>query len=154
MAEKIDYALTDAEALVLMTGTQEAVAEAASLVEASPGAAAAGGRAAVRLTRVFSAVSAVELPDDPTQVRSAAEAVIAVFGTVIADPNGAGDGSVWGLVASGAMNMTVALVRVDVEPLPSGGSRVTVRGSGREGLIKQRIGGKAADRIVARLAGS
>jgi hypothetical protein len=73
---------------------------------------------------------------------------------VIADPNGAGDGSVWGLVASGAMNMTVALVRVDVEPLPSGGSRVTVRGSGREGLIKQRIGGKAADRIVARLAGS
>lgn len=151
MADKIEYALTDAEASVLLTGTTEAVEEAAALVDP---AAAAGGRAGLKLTRVFSAVRSVDVPDDPEPVRAAAAAVIAETGMVIDDPNRADDGSVWGLVPSGAMNMTTALVRVDVEPHSPGGSRVTVRGSGHEGLIKQRIGAKAADRIAARLAGA
>ena len=151
MADKIDYALTDAEARVLLAGTVEAVTEAGAL--AGPGA-GVGGSAGVRLTRAFSAVSTVDVPEDPDLVRSAAAAVIAETGSVIDDPNRAEDGSVWGLVASGAMNLTTALVRVQVDPNPAGGSRVTIRGTGREGLIKQRIGAKAADRIAARLAGN
>jgi hypothetical protein len=150
MAEKIDYVPTEAEAQVLLYGTQEAVADAGALVNTG---ASAGGRAGVRLTRAFSAVSVVDVPTEPAHVRQAAGALIAETGTVIEDPNRAGDESVWGLVSSGAMNMVVALVRVDVAPDGAGGSRVTVRGTGREGLVKQRIGAKAADRIAAGLAG-
>ena len=63
------------------------------------------------------------------------------------DPNAAGDESVWGLVPSGVKDMAPALVCVQVDAA-DGGSLVHVRATGREGLIKQRIGAKAADRIV------
>jgi hypothetical protein len=73
---------------------------------------------------------------------------IAELGAPVEDPNAAGDASVWGIVPSGAMDMVPALVRIDVDAADSGGSRVTVRATGREGLIKQRIGAKAASRIA------
>ena len=67
---------------------------------------------------------------------------------MIEDPNDSADGSVWGIVASGAMNMAPALVRVHVDAADPGKSRVRVRATGKEGLIKQKIGGKAADRLA------
>jgi len=48
--------------------------------------------------------------------------------------------------------MVPALVRVAVEPIADGGSRVHVRATGREGLIKQRIGAKAVDRVCEAIA--
>ncbi len=75
---------------------------------------------------------------------------------MVEDPNGAGDGSVWGLVGSGAWNMAPAMVRVHIEAMNAGGSRVDVRATGREGLIKQRIAAKAVDRVcetISRMAG-
>ena len=69
-------------------------------------------------------------------------------GRVIKDPNESEDGSVWGIVGSGAMNLATALVRVQAEVAGSGKSRVHIRATGKEGLIKQRIGAKAADRIA------
>jgi hypothetical protein len=71
---------------------------------------------------------------------------------MVEDPNRSDDGSVWGIVASGAMDMAPALVRVQAEPAESGKSRVHIRATGKEGLIKQRIGAKAADRIAEGLS--
>ncbi|MDQ3608358.1 MAG: hypothetical protein M3459_05585 [Actinomycetota bacterium] len=48
----------------------------------------------------------------------------------------------------GAVNMSPALVRVQFEATGSGSSRIHVRATGREALIKQKIGAKAADRIA------
>jgi hypothetical protein len=73
---------------------------------------------------------------------------------VIEDPNASDDGSVWGIVASGAMNLAPALVRVQAEAAGSGMSRVHIRATGKEGLIKQGIGAKAADRIAEAISQS
>jgi hypothetical protein len=81
-------------------------------------------------------------------VRERAAAALDELGALIDDPNATGDGSVWGVVRSGAMDMSRALVRVQVDATDSGGSRVHVRATGREPLVKQRIGAKAADRIA------
>jgi hypothetical protein len=60
---------------------------------------------------------------------------------------------VWGRVRFGAMDMVPALVRVQVEAADSGVSRVHVRGTGREALIKHKIGAKADRRgDLARVA--
>jgi hypothetical protein len=170
MAEKIDYELTDAEAAALDAVTEDANAAAGALggsiggaigggigagrVGALGGAAggrsggASGGRFGARFLKPQTAETVVELPADADTARERAKAVIAGSGAVIDDPNGAGDGSVWGIVASGAMDMMPALVRVQAEAAEPGKSRVHVRATGKEGLIKQRIGAKAADRIA------
>jgi hypothetical protein len=98
-------------------------------------------------TRVVAEVT-VDVPGDPAVVRERATAAIAELGAPVEDPNAAGDACVWGIVPSGAMDMVPALVRIDVDAANSGGSRVHVRATGREGLIKQRIGAKAAERIA------
>jgi hypothetical protein len=77
---------------------------------------------------------------------------LAADGAVIEDPNAAGDSSIWGVVASGAVDMMPALVRVEVAPAAAGGTRVSVRATGREGLMEQNIAGKAVDRICAAVA--
>ncbi|MDP8909667.1 MAG: hypothetical protein M3N47_11265 [Chloroflexota bacterium] len=46
------------------------------------------------------------------------------------------------------MEMVPALVRVNVEAIGSRTSRVHVRATGREGLIKQKVAAKAVDRIT------
>jgi hypothetical protein len=170
MAEKIDYELTEAEAAVLDAATGDATAEAgaaggsiggaiggrigAGPVGALGGAAgggkggASGGRFGARFLKPQTAETTVEIPCDPDTARERARVLIAGSGGVIDDPNESGDGSVWGIVASGAMNMVPALVRVQAEAAESGKSRVHVRATGKEGLIKQRIGAKAADRIA------
>jgi hypothetical protein len=52
------------------------------------------------------------------------------------------------------MNMVPALVRIQAEAAGSGKSRVHVRATGKDGLIKQRIGAKAADRIAEAISQS
>jgi hypothetical protein len=138
VAQKIDYKPTEAEASVLLTGTTEALGDA--------------GGAGLRLTRAQTAVAAVDVAAEPDEVRRRAREAIAEFGTVIDDPNGAADGSVWGLVASGVGNLTTALVRVGITNGTAGGSHVEVRGTGQEGLIKQKIGAKAADRLAEQIS--
>ena len=112
-----------------------------------------GGRGSLNpVTRPRTAARVVELSQPPGAVRERARAAIAEHGLVIDDPNAAGDGAVWGLVRSGVWDMSPALVRVQIEPAGAGGARVHVRATGREGLIKQSIGGKAVDRICAAIA--
>lgn len=157
MVEKTAYDLTEAESALLTAATRNAMGEAGALggavVDRSVGglftarAGAAGGRFGARFTRPMTAAATLEVPHDPEAVREQARASIAEDGAVIEDPNGAGDGSVWGLVGSGASNMVPAMVRVHIEATDAGGSRVDVRATGREGLIKQRIAAKAVDRV-------
>ena len=163
MAETIDHDLTEAESAVLMAATREALAAAGALgaslnsmqlgVGLAKRGGAAGGRFGARFTRPRSAAASVDVAGEPEAVRDRVGAAIAADGTVIEDPNAAAcEGAIWGVVASGAMDMVPALVRVDIAPRAGGGSRVSVRATGREGLIKQNIAGKAVDRICAALA--
>ena len=107
-----------------------------------------GGRFGVRLLKAQTAEATVEAPRDSNAIRELAERAIAESGQVIEDPNTAGDGSVWGIVRSGTWNMMPALVRVEIEVANGDQTRVRIRASGKEGLIKQGIGAKAADRIA------
>ena len=162
MAEKTDYELTEAEAAVLTAATQDAAAAAGALGGSIGGAIGAGGAgragggkggaAGGRFTKAQTAETSVEVPHDPETARERARESITASGAVVEDPNAAGDGSVSGLVASGALNMAPAMVRVGIDTASSGSSRVHVRATGKEALIKQRIGAKAADRIAAALA--
>ena len=162
MAEKTDYELTEAEAAVLTAATQDAAAAAGALGGSIGGAIGAGGAgragggkggaAGGRFTKAQTAETSVEVPHDPETARERARESITASGAVVEDPNAAGDGSVSGLVGSGALNMAPAMVRVGIDTASSGSSRVHVRATGKEALIKQRIGAKAADRIAAALA--
>jgi hypothetical protein len=167
MAENLDYALTQPESAALRAATEDATGAAGALGAAigggtlgGPGAGrlrrragASGGRFAVRFTRARTAATTVDVPEAPDRVRERAAEAIARTGVVIEDPNAAGDGSVWGLIPSGLMDMVPALVRVGIDATGSRGSRVHVRATGQEGLIRQRIGAKAVDRIAEAIAG-
>lgn len=158
MAEKADYELTEAEATLLRAATEDAAAGAGALGGsigadiAAPGlgsakAGAAGARFGIRfLTKAQTFATRVEVPHDPETARQRARATMAASGVVIEDPNATGDGSVWGFVDTGAWTWP-ALVRIQVEAAGPGGSRVYVRATAREGLIK-KVGAKVADRIA------
>lgn len=154
MAEKVSYELTAAEADLLATVSQEANAAAGEWGGGVGGGAAGasggrrGGSSGGRFNKAHTAQSVVDVPYEPGVALEFARNVIAQIGALIDDPNRAGDGSVWGIIGSGVMDMMPAMVRVQVEARGSDAARVYVRGIGREGLIKQRIGGKAVDRIV------
>jgi hypothetical protein len=176
MAKKSDYTLTEAEAAVLDAATEDATAAAgaaggaiggaigggigAGRAGAAGGAAggrtggASGGRFGARFTKPRTVETTVEVACAPDTARERASALIARSGRVIEDPNETADGSVWGIVASGAMDMAPALVRVQAEAAGPGKSRVHIRATGKEGLIKQRIGAKAADRIAEAISQS
>lgn len=147
MAQEIEYTLSAAEANELDLIAADAVA---SLTTQRSGPWEA--RLGARFTQVHSAAVTVKVPRDTRFARQQAMEAIATLGRVIPDPNGTKDGSVWGVVWSGLMNMVPALVRVDIEPSATG-STARVVAMGREGLIKQRIGAKAADRIGATIKG-
>jgi hypothetical protein len=181
MAEKVDYELTEAEAAILDSATQEALARAGAkggavggaigggvgggLGGGAPGGAggalggriggrsggASGGRLGARLLKPRTAETLVEVDRAPAVTLDTAKDAIREKGEVIDDPNGAGDEAVWGLVASGHLDMVPALVRVQADGGASG-CRVHIRATGKEGLIKQRIGAKAADRIAGAIA--
>ena len=162
MGAKGEHELTEQEAAVLLAATKDALAKAGSMggslgapfgsLGAERGG-AAGGRFAARFTRPRTSAAVLEVGQDVEVLREGARRAIAEQGALIDDPNGAGDGAVWGVVRSGALDMVPALVRVAVEPGVGGGARVHLRATGREGLIKQRIGGKAVDRLRAAIEG-
>jgi len=163
MVAKAEHQLTEREAAVLLAATKDALAKAGALggslgAFGSLGAergGSAGGRFGARFTRPRTAAAVLEVKQDVEVVRERARRAIAEHGALIDDPNGAGDGAVWGVVRSGALDMVPALVRVAVEAGAGagGGALAHVRATGREGLIKQRIGEKAVDRLRAAIEG-
>jgi hypothetical protein len=172
IAEERDHALTQAEAAVLDAAIEDASTEAGARAGARQGEIAAttselwfpggrklgawagrfggrfGARFGARFVKPQTAETTVEVQCDPDTARERARALIAGSGEVIDDPNAFGDGSVWGIVPSGLKNMSPALVRVQAEVAGSGTSRVHIRATAQEGLITQRVGAEAADRIA------
>ncbi|MDQ3734163.1 MAG: hypothetical protein M3400_09240 [Actinomycetota bacterium] len=163
MARKVNYTLTEPESAVLMGATKDALTAAGAvggwLGDASTGSTGAagaaggamGGRFGARFTKPVTAELTLEVRRAPAATWELVRATIAAAGTRIEDPNRLRDGSVWGIVQSGALAMMPALVRVQVAPSGSAGSHVHLRATGREGLIKQGIGAKAVQRIADRL---
>lgn len=141
MATQIEYELSPGEALALDRISGDTVAAAGPWQPPQWGA-----PLGTRFTKVQSALTTVEMPQDDRFARQHAIEAIERFGSVIPDPNGTKGGPVWGVIPSGLMDMVAALVRVDIKPSVNG-STAKVLAIGREGLITQRIGAKAADRV-------
>jgi hypothetical protein len=64
-----------------------------------------------------------------------------------------GDGAVIvrGVFGAGAMNLNPAVLTVTMTAAADGGTAMRIRGAAKEGLIKQRAGQKAAQRIAEQL---
>jgi hypothetical protein len=58
------------------------------------------------------------------------------------------------VVGSGALNLNPALVTLQLVATTSASTTIRVRGVAKEGLIRQRAGRKAAERVAARLRAS
>lgn len=100
--------------------------------------------------------ASVDVTGDPADaVMRCFEALLSV-GSITEPADGPADGvehpRLVAVVGAGFFNMNPALVEVDVEPTAADGSRVTVRATAKEGLIKQRTAEKAVRRVVDRLA--
>jgi hypothetical protein len=54
-----------------------------------------------------------------------------------------------GVIKAGYLNMNPAVVTITISPLNANTTLVQVRGAAKEGLVKQRAGEKAAERIAA-----
>lgn len=91
----------------------------------------------------------LDLGQPPDQVRARAFGAIGKTAHDIEKTWAAeGEVRVIGIIGSGSLNMNPTVVLVRITPAP-GGSKVTVRGAAKEGLLfKQRAGEKAARRIA------
>jgi hypothetical protein len=56
-----------------------------------------------------------------------------------------------GVLGAGAMNLNPAVVTVTMTSAGQGATMLRIRGAAKEGLIKQRAGEKAAQRVAAHL---
>jgi hypothetical protein len=87
---------------------------------------------------------------DETFIRVAS--LLGSLGRVIAQAGPAdGRGIVRGVIGAGAMNLNPAVVTVTMTSAGGATTTVRIRGAAKEGLIKQRSGEKAAQRVAARL---
>jgi hypothetical protein len=111
------------------------------------------GRGGERGARLLKKKNVLEIPLDlsqsPEQVRARAVEAIGKTARDLDRPGAAeGEVCVIGIIGSGSMNMNPTVVMVTISSTPNG-SRVTVRGAAKEGLLfKQRAGEKAARRIA------
>ncbi len=114
------------------------------------GAYGRGGERGARLLKKKNVLEIpLDLPQPPDQVRARALDAIGKTAHDFKMPRAAEDEvHVIGIIGSGALNMNPTVVLVRITPAP-GGSKVTVRGAAKEGLLfKQRAGEKAARRIA------
>ncbi|MGW7352026.1 hypothetical protein [Streptomyces sp. NPDC054784] len=79
-------------------------------------------------------------------------ALVATVGQVVEESGAPGGRATVRLVmGSGALNLNPAVVTMTVSSLGDAGTRVHLRGVAKEGLIKQRAGRKAVERLAALL---
>ncbi len=120
------------------------------LARAVGGAYGRGGEQGARLLRKKNVLEIpLDLRQPPDQVRARALEAIGKTGHDLRGPGAAEDEvRVIGVIGSGSMNMNPTVVLVTISPAADG-SKVTVRGAAKEGLLfKQRAGEKAARRIA------
>jgi hypothetical protein len=92
------------------------------------------------------------MAEPPDDVLIRVVSLIASGGQVVAQ-TGPDDGKaiVRGIVGAGAMNLNPAVITVTISAASAGGTTVHIRGAAKEGLIKQRAGQKAAERLAVTL---
>lgn len=91
------------------------------------------------------------LPADLTRLTTQVVAVLTELGRVVESQEQGGVVMIKGVVGSGFMNMNPSVVTVQIEAVGEGHCAVTIRGTAKEGLIKQHAGEKAARRVAERL---
>jgi carbon monoxide dehydrogenase subunit G len=127
--------------------------EDALLVNAVGGAYGRGAERGARFLReknVLQIELSLDLPPDEVEAR--ARQVLGSNSRLLRQPN-EDHVRVVGIIGSGSFNMNPTVVMVTISATASG-SRVTVRGAAKEGLLfKQRAGEKAARRIADAMAG-
>jgi hypothetical protein len=78
--------------------------------------------------------------------------LIASMGRVVAQTGPSnGKAIVRGIVGAGTLNLNPAVVTVTMVPANGSGTSVRIRGAAKEGLIKQRAGQRASERLAASL---
>jgi len=95
----------------------------------------------------------VTLAAPPDEVFVQVVSVIGAMGRIVAQ-TGPTDGKaiVRGIVGAGIANLNPAVVTVTMISDGDSGTAVQIRGVAKEGLIKQRAGQKAAERLAASLS--
>jgi hypothetical protein len=91
----------------------------------------AGGRFGLRCTKPQTAEVTVDVPGDAAAVRERAAAAIAELGAPVEIRMRPATPPCGGSFPSGAMDMVPALVRIDVDALDSGGSRIGAKAASR-----------------------
>jgi hypothetical protein len=120
---------------------------------------ASGGRLGARLVaRLLPAdVHEIEvvLPLPPDQALALARSVLASLGEPVDETRLAADGhELRGVVGSGVLNLNQAVVTLQLVTTTSASTTIRVRGVAKEGLIPQRAGRKAAERVTGCLRAS
>jgi hypothetical protein len=120
---------------------------------------ASGGRLGARLAGrllpedIHEIVLALALPPDEALAR--ARCVLDSLGEPVDETRLADDKhELRAVVGSGALNLNPAVVTLQLVATTSASTTIRVKGMAKEGLIRQRAGRKAAERVAARLRAS
>jgi hypothetical protein len=95
---------------------------------------------------------ATELTNRPSDVFAAACYLLEATGRILDVQESLNSSEVKAMVGSGFLNLNPAVVSVTVEKSLSGQTHVSIRGTAKEGLIKQHSGEKAACRLAEQLS--
>lgn len=94
----------------------------------------------------------IEINDAASIVLKTAITILSKEGRIINELEQDSDlTTVFAMIGSGVFQLTPALVKVEIIPVTDNSSKVSIRGTAKEGLIKQRAGEKAARRIESLL---
>jgi hypothetical protein len=90
----------------------------------------------------------IEISAPPEEVLETAFNILNQQGRLIEDPEPpTALPTICALVGSGFFNLNQTLVKIQVDSVVNGASKVSIRGMAKEGLIKQKAGEKAVKRI-------
>jgi hypothetical protein len=120
---------------------------------------ASGGRLGARLAARFLSEDVHEielvLPMPPDHALTLARSILASLGEPVDEIRLADDQyELRGVIGSGVLNLNPAVVTLQLVATTSASTTIRVRGVAKEGLIPQRAGRKAAERVTACLRAS
>lgn len=94
----------------------------------------------------------VALPMPVEQAAARVRSLLEELGGLLDEESSGGGHRVRGMMGAGSMNLNPTVVTVTLTETGSAATAARIRGVAKEGLIKQRAGQKAAERVAARLS--
>lgn len=91
---------------------------------------------------------AMDVATDPTSVLKIVTDILTMRGELLNTQNTSELWEVKAIIGSGYLNMNPALITVQIHQMPFNQTHITILGSAKEGLIKQRAGEKAVHLIA------